>query len=83
MDLVAQLVWTQADAATRLRLTTASRAVAQMRPLARLRTWREVLLARRVWRAWRRGIRREPRRPYVASFRRRLHDDETPVLPFV
>ena len=45
-----------------------------------LRTWPHVCTARHVWTHWRHFLLR--RRGRVASFsRRRLHTDDTPILP--
>lgn len=83
--LVAELVaHAHADAATRLAVRATSAALHAAVPRGgTLRSWHAVRRARAAWRAWRASARRAPRRPYVRSWaRRRLHDDDTPVLRF-
>lgn len=85
VTLVVELAaYAHADAATRLAVRETSAALRAAVPRGgALRSWQEVRRARVAWRAWRAGTRRAPRRPYVRSWaRRRLHDDDTPVLRF-
>ena len=82
-NLLAELVHEHTDTAlTRLRLSqTLTRSLrGTLVPRGLLRSWPHVCTARRVWASWRLYLRLRNRRRVHSWIRRRVRNDETPVL---